>query len=91
MLKKIDQNNKLHFTIYSSWEQLFEIVIIFQKFYCIFDQINAAFVQEKLYKHTEKRGFKIVPFGVQQLVAGAVPLKGHICTFFTPNRYILVP
>ncbi len=25
----------------------------------------------------------MVPFGVQQLVAGAVPLKGHICTFFT--------
>ncbi len=23
----------------------------------------------------------MVPFGVQQFVAGAVPLKGHICTF----------
>ncbi len=33
----------------------------------------------------------MVPFGVQQLVAGAVPLKGHISTFFTPNRYTLVP
>jgi len=34
--------------------------------------------------HTEKYGFKIVPFWVQQLVPGAVPLKGHICTFFNP-------
>ncbi len=40
------------------------------------------------YIHTEKKGFKIVPFGVQQPVAGAVPLiKGLF--FFTPNRYIL--
>lgn len=39
--------------------------------------------------HKEKKGVKILPFGVQQLVA--VPLKGHPCTFFTPKRCILVP
>jgi len=39
--------------------------------------------------HRTKRA-KIAPFGVQQLVTGAVLLKGHLCTFFTPNRYIKV-
>ncbi len=42
--------------------------------------------------HTQKnKGLKLYLFWVQQLVPGAVPLKGHICTFFTPNRYIIVP
>ncbi len=40
--------------------------------------------------YTQKnKGLKLYLFWVQQLVPGAVPLKGHICTFFTPNRYIL--
>lgn len=37
----------------------------------------------------KKKGVKMLPLGVQQLVA--VPLKGHLCTCFTPKRCILVP
>ncbi len=27
---------------------------------------------------------------IQQLVTGIVPLKGHLCTLFTPNSFIVV-
>ncbi len=43
--------------------------------------LHDAIRRTLLSEHTEKYGFKMVYFGVQQLVAGAVPLKGHICTF----------
>ncbi len=40
-------------------------------------------LEEKVARvHTEKKRFKILPFVVQQLVPGAVPLKGYICTFY---------
>ncbi len=40
-------------------------------------------VEHKLLEgtYTGNKGFKIVPLGVQQLVAGAVALKEDICTF----------
>ncbi len=33
--------------MYSNIKQLFVIVITFHNFYCIFDQINAAFVSKR--------------------------------------------
>ncbi len=40
-------HNKLHFNRCSHRKQLFEIVIIFHNFYCIFDQINASLVSRR--------------------------------------------
>ncbi len=41
--------NKLHLNIYSQRKQLFYIIIIFHNFYCIFDQINTAFVSRRYF------------------------------------------
>ncbi len=36
----------------------------------------------------EKKKAKIVSLGAQQLVTGAVHLKGHLYILFTPKRFI---
>lgn len=41
--------------------------------------------------YCQKKCAKILPLEVQQLVTGAVPLKSHVCTFYTPKGCILVP
>jgi len=39
--------NKLHFTIYSHRKHMIYIIIIFDYFYCIFDQTNAALMSRR--------------------------------------------
>jgi len=42
-----NHRNKLHFTIYSHRKQMIYIGITFHNFYCIFDQINAAWLNRR--------------------------------------------